>query len=115
MRLDEICSLRWSDYDAKNGTIIIRLRKHPTQKTDQVVPLMGNSQMFIEAQPRVNEKIFPFYNESTSNGFRRICDYLGSLICISMTCGMRVLAGFSSGDIKFRRWLWCQATGIGRA
>lgn len=30
MRLDEICTLRWSDYDAKSGTIIVRLRKHPT-------------------------------------------------------------------------------------
>ncbi|MFB9867180.1 tyrosine-type recombinase/integrase [Vreelandella sulfidaeris] len=77
MRLDEICNLRWSDYDAKNGTFIVRLRKHPTQKTDQVVLLMGNCQAIIAAQPRTNEKIFPFHNESVSNGFRRICDHLG--------------------------------------
>lgn len=77
MRLDEICTLRWSDYDAKNGTVIVRLRKHPTQKTDQVVPLMGEGQAIIEAQPRVNEKIFPFNGASVSNGFKRVCDYLG--------------------------------------
>ncbi|GHC17386.1 integrase [Kushneria pakistanensis] len=77
MRLDEICSLRWEDLDATNGTIIVRLRKHPTKATDQVVPLMGESLAIIEAQPRKEERIFPFNSESTSNGFRRICQHLG--------------------------------------
>jgi len=77
MRLDEICSLRWSDLDAKNGTIVVRLRKHPVNKTDQVVPLMGESQAIIEAQPRTGEKIFPFNTDSVSNGFRRVCNHLG--------------------------------------
>lgn len=76
MRLDEICTLRWADYDAKNGTIIVRLRKHPVNQTDQVVPLMGESQAIIEAQPRTGEKIFPFNTDSVSNGFRRICNHL---------------------------------------
>lgn len=76
MRLDEICSLRWDDYDATAGTIIVRLRKHPTKKTDQVVPLMGNSRSIIDAQPRKNERIFPFNTDSVSNGFRRLCLYL---------------------------------------
>ncbi len=76
MRLDEICSLRWTDLDEVNGTIVIRLRKHPTKKTDEVVPLMGESLAIIRAQPREGERIFPYNTESTSNGFRRICRHL---------------------------------------
>lgn len=76
MRLDEICSLRWKDLDEVNGTIVIRLRKHPKKKTDEVVPLMGESLALIQDQPRKEERIFPFNTESVSNGFRRICQFL---------------------------------------
>lgn len=76
MRLDEICSLRWQDYDPAAGTIIVRLRKHPTKKTDQVVPLMGDAQAIIDAQKRAGDYIFPFNNESVSNGFARLCRFL---------------------------------------
>ncbi|RQW71363.1 site-specific integrase [Halomonas sp. YLB-10] len=76
MRLDEICSLRWEDVDLEAGTVIIRLRKHPTQKRDQEVPLMGESQSIIEAQARIDDRVFPYGSESVSNGFRRICRHL---------------------------------------
>lgn len=76
MRLDEICSLRWEDVDLDAGTVIIRLRKHPTQKRDQEVPLMGESQSIIETQARVDDRVFPYGSESVSNGFRRICRHL---------------------------------------
>jgi len=76
MRLDEICTLRWADLEEAKGTIIVRLRKHPTKKTDEVVPLMGDSLAIIQKQPREGELIFPFNTESVSNGFRRICQYL---------------------------------------
>lgn len=77
MRLDEICSLRWADVDLEAGTAIVRLRKHPTRKRDQVVPLMGESQRIIEAQARVDDRVFPYVSASVSNGFRRICRHLG--------------------------------------
>ncbi|WP_353981654.1 site-specific integrase [Salinicola endophyticus] len=77
MRLDEICSLRWADLDEAAGTVIVRLRKHPTKRTDEVVPLMGESLAIIGAQPRDGERIFPFNSDSVSNGFRRICRFLG--------------------------------------
>ena len=76
MRLDEICSLRWEDVNFEAGTVIIRLRKHPTQKRDQEVPLMGESQSIIEAQARIDDRVFPYGSESVSNGFRRICRHL---------------------------------------
>lgn len=77
MRLDEICSLKWKDVDLEEGTVIIRLRKHPTDKKDQRVPLMGESQAILEAQNKESDLVFPYGAESVSNGFRRICTYLG--------------------------------------
>lgn len=77
MRLDEICTLRWADLDESNGTIIVRQRKHPKKKNDEVVPLMGESLAIIQAQTRDGERVFPFNTESVSNGFRRICRFLG--------------------------------------
>lgn len=78
MRLDEICSLRWEDVDLVRGVAVIRLRKHPTDKTDQLVPLMGESCAIIERQPREEGegRVFPVSSDSVSNGFRRICRHL---------------------------------------
>lgn len=76
MRLDEICSLRREDVDLEAGTAIVRLRKHPTDKQDQLVPLMGESVAILADQPE-GEWFFPYRPESVSNGFRRICRHLG--------------------------------------
>lgn len=76
MRLDEILSLRREDVDLEAGTAVIRLRKHPTDKQDQLVPLMGESVAILEDQPE-GEWFFPYRPESVSNGFRRICRHLG--------------------------------------
>lgn len=76
MRLDEICSLRREDVDLEAGTAIVRLRKHPTDKQDQLVPLLGECVAILADQPE-GERIFPYRPESVSNGFRRICRHLG--------------------------------------
>jgi len=76
MRLDEICSLRREDVDLEAGTAVVRLRKHPTDKQDQLVPLMGESVAILADQPE-GERFFPYHPESVSNGFRRICRHLG--------------------------------------
>lgn len=76
MRLDEICSLRWADIDLERGTAVVRLRKHPTDKQDQLVPLMGESVDILRGRPE-GEKPFDYRPESVSNGFRRICRHLG--------------------------------------
>lgn len=75
MRLSEICSLRFDDFDPEAGVILVRQRKHPTMKryNDQRVPLLGEAQAIIERRPRVGELIFPYVPESVSNGFRRAC------------------------------------------
>lgn len=78
MRLGEICALRFDDFDPEAGVILVRQRKHPTEKryNDQRVPLLGNAQAVIERRPRVGERIFPYIPESVGNGFRRACQEL---------------------------------------
>ncbi|MBB1487088.1 site-specific integrase [Oceanospirillum sediminis] len=77
MRLGEICRLKWEDYDAGKSTIIIRDRKHPTDKkgNHQTVPLLAGAKRIIEEMPRQGEFIFPYSAESVSAGFRRICKF----------------------------------------
>lgn len=83
MRLSEIMRLRWIDLNEKDRTIIIRDRKHPTQKqgNDQEVPLLGKAFMIAMRQLRpdvVDEesRLFPYRAETVSSIFPRACNRL---------------------------------------
>jgi integrase len=75
MRLSEICRIEWCDLNVEDRTIIIRDRKHPTQKigNDQEVPLLGEAWTIVQAQPREDgePRIFPYKPETVSNLFTR--------------------------------------------
>lgn len=79
MRQAEITSLLWKDYNRKDGTVLIRERKHPTKKrsNDQVVPLLKSAQQIIEAQPRAGERIFPVRHNTVSCTFSDATRALG--------------------------------------
>jgi integrase len=79
MRAGEITRLRWEDLDQKKRTIVIRDRKHPTEKTgnDQIVPLLGEAFDIVMAQPRDGELIFPYKESTISTIFPRACQELG--------------------------------------
>jgi len=79
MRLGEICGLRWSDYSAAGRTILIRDRKHPTQKlgNDQTVPLLFGSHDIIERQPKRAPLIFPHNHKTVGTNFTRATRRLG--------------------------------------
>jgi integrase len=70
MRISEVCRLRWADLDEKGKTVIIRDRKHPTDKigNDQIVPLLNATGFdafeIAKRQPKIADEIFPF-NEKT--------------------------------------------------
>ena len=68
MRLDEICSLEWRDFKPTEGTVLVRLRKHPKEKTDQWVPLMGKSQAIIERREKTY--VFPWQMRMASFALR---------------------------------------------
>lgn len=79
MRLGEILRLRWEDVNHDDKTIIIRDRKHPTEKkgNDQEVPLLGKAYEIIQRQKQVDERIFPVAEGTTSTLFPRACNSLG--------------------------------------
>ncbi|MGB5834891.1 MAG: site-specific integrase, partial [Thiohalocapsa sp.] len=75
MRLSEVCAIRWDDIDEADRTILIRDRKHPSQKigNNQTVPLLGDAWTIVQRQPRTKEelRIFPFKPDSLSANFTR--------------------------------------------
>lgn len=81
MRLGEIIQLRWADINEEHRTIIIRDRKHPTEKAgnDQEVPLLGEAFEIAMRQPRDDEagRIFPVTEGTVSSIFPRACTKLG--------------------------------------
>lgn len=81
MRRGEICRIRWLDLDEVRRTVVIRDRKHPTEKegNHQEIPLIGAAWDIIQAQPRkdVNGRIFPYAPVTISNRFTEICQELG--------------------------------------
>lgn len=73
MRLGEIIGLKWADLNETDRTIIIRNRKHPTEKAgnDQEVPLLGEAFEIVMRQLRHGERIFPITNGTVSSIFPR--------------------------------------------
>lgn len=77
MRQAEITRLRFEDVDWERQTVIIRDRKHPTDKqgNDQEVPLIGKAWEIVRARKgdRKNPKgrIFPYNSKSISASFTR--------------------------------------------
>ena len=74
MRISEVCRLEWRDLDETNKSIVIRSRKHPTDKigNDSVVPLLnatGYDAFDIIKRQWKDEghKIFPYNSRSVSN------------------------------------------------
>lgn len=81
MRVGEIILLKWADINEEHRTIIIRDRKHPTEKVgnDQEVPLLGEAFEIAMRQPRQDEagRIFPVTEGTISSIFPRACKKLG--------------------------------------
>lgn len=80
MRLSEITGLKWVDLNEKDKTIVIRDRKHPTQKegNDQEVPLLGDTFAIVKRQPKPDkvteeDRIFPLNGDTVSSIFPRAC------------------------------------------
>jgi integrase len=73
MRLGEIIGLKWADLNEADRTIIIRNRKHPTEKmgNDQEVPLLGEAFDIVMRQLRHGDRIFPITDGTVSSIFPR--------------------------------------------
>lgn len=79
MRLGEICRIRWADLNAADRTIRIRDRKHPQKKigNDQTAPLLNGSLDLLAALPRVDDRCWPFKEDSVGAAFQRARDRAG--------------------------------------
>lgn len=90
MRASEITNLRWSELSEDCKSVVIRERKHPKKKKDEIVPLMPAAREIINRQPqtadatlipvgtkRIREKvpacdlIFPYNIKSITTAFQR--------------------------------------------
>jgi integrase len=67
-RIGETCRLRWDDINEQDRTILIRQRKHPRKKRDEIAPLLGAAWDIVQRQPRGGEFIFPYKADSVSAG-----------------------------------------------
>jgi integrase len=65
-RIGETCALRWADLNEEDRTILIRQRKHPKKKRDEIAPLLGEAWEIICRQPREGEFIFPYRAQSVT-------------------------------------------------
>lgn len=77
MRSSEITSLRWSDYNREDKTIVLRNSKNMKGK-GRVVPLLDAAMEIIERQPRScevanSDLIFPYNHRTFSSIFPRAC------------------------------------------
>lgn len=81
MRAGEIINLKWADLNETDRTIVIRDRKHPTEKkgNDQEVPLLGTAFEIVKRQPKIEgeDRIFPVTDGTISSLFPRACKALG--------------------------------------
>ncbi len=87
MRVSEICRIQWGDFNKENMTIMIRDRKHPTEKkgNNVLVPLVsGSFELLLKKfeqhikELKEQEKIydmknfvFPFNSRSVTAGWQR--------------------------------------------
>jgi integrase len=79
MRQQEIQQLTWEDVDFKNNTILIRDRKHPTEKigNDQVIPMFPGVRAVLLKEYEVSKRRGPIFDvqhaASVSDRFARLC------------------------------------------
>lgn len=79
MRSGELTRLLWDDLDTNARTVMIRDRKHPTQRhgNNQIVPLIGTAWLATTAQRRRSARIWPHHQEQLSRTFRTASERAG--------------------------------------
>ena len=84
MRLGEICTTKWDDFNEAKSTLIIREGKNPNKMIDKTIPLVTNREInplkLIAEQKLVSgndERIFPYSKGTVSNTFTKACQKLG--------------------------------------
>ena len=76
-RQEEIVTIKWKDFDSDR--ILVRDMKTPGDKTGNNVwcDLTPEAVVYINAMPKVDERIFPYSTDAVSAAFTRACKFLG--------------------------------------
>jgi integrase len=79
MRISEITSIRWEDFNYEKKTLRIRNRKSPSNKmgNDSIIPLIGDASEIFKRQPRSkdiikSELIFPHESKTVTAGWQKV-------------------------------------------
>ena len=73
MRRGEIVRMTWADVDADARMLTIRERKDPRRKTDERIPLLGDSLAIIQRQAQTDDRVWPITPEWISDHFLLAC------------------------------------------
>lgn len=78
-RSEVVKKLLWADIDNQKKAALIRQRKHPRRvlARDEWVPLLGDSWAIVQAQPKVDEHVFPISLEKFTDMFTAATRELG--------------------------------------
>jgi integrase len=79
MRISEITSIRWEDFNYDKKTLRIRNRKSPSNKmgNDSIIPLIGDAPEILKRQPKStdiikSELIFPHESKTVTAGWQKV-------------------------------------------
>lgn len=78
-RQEEICSIRWDDFDELHKRILVRDMKDPHEKSGNDIwcDLPDPCTEIINSMPKTDERIFPFKHKTVSSNFTRTCALVG--------------------------------------
>lgn len=77
-RQEEICRIRWADYEKDHKRVLVRDMKNPGEKmgNDVWCDLTDEAIAVIESMPRKKDLIFPYHPNTVSARFTRSCQFL---------------------------------------
>lgn len=77
-RQEEICRIKWTDYEKEHKRVLVRDMKNPGEKigNDVWCDLTDQAIDIIESMPRKKECIFPYHSNTVSSRFTRACQFL---------------------------------------
>lgn len=75
LRRGEITRVLWSGLDKGKKLLLIKDRKDPRQKegNDQWIPLLNGAWELVNAQPKIDDRIFPIHPQTLSKYFTEAC------------------------------------------
>jgi integrase len=77
-RLEEMCRIEWRDFDEEGRRVLVRDMKNPGQKigNDVWCDLVPEAMRIVKAQPRLDDRIFPYGTDAVGMAFTRACQFL---------------------------------------